>query len=629
MNGLKRNRNYLFLLSLLLILCLFSGLTGQSIIVTGPKVDETLCLGSSCLITWSSTGMTDPMVRIRLRDVATNSLVLQIVEGVPKGSGMYSWTIPSSLAPGRYLIRVRSTADGLTDGPVVGDGPAFTISACPPAAGTISVQRPAAGEVWEIGKSYPITWTTSNLTDPMVRIRLRTSPGDALVQQITEGVSKAAGIFNWTIPREIIPGTYSIRVRSTPDGLRDGPILSDSPMFTIKASGSGLVVLDSKIPSRVESLPLKKVEIAPTTLSPTIHVFKPQKPVLAMGEPAGLVILFSNGDEAVVKEVSSGKEFLVSGIRNGRFDGIFHVVPHSNGSVQLELTVKNRLMSTSAKCSLIVKKGPEIERFEPVAQIIKPGTAATFSVGFRNAERARLLDGSSGLAVWDNTVRGDFAGTIQTPVLSQPSHYTFTLEVSSPVGLVTASQEIRALLGEPAYSPAIQEFRVSPATVRSVNDTATFHYRYSRAASAVIVNMENGQKTILPVNRSEISGSRSIEIPFTSHFRLYIENEYGSAERFEKVEVTSHPGPVIKHFVAVKEAADRARIEFEVWGAISLELFRVRSVNDSSKVKIGQLSGREPLKSTFTDDPLYYPVMYELRVVFPRGQIDTRYKTLR
>jgi len=365
------------------------------------------------------------------------------------------------------------------------------------------------------------------------------------------------------------------------------------------------------------------------SLSPVIRSFRPEKTVAATGDRVGIQIDFVNGDEAVIIELNSGKEHQVTGIQQSRFSGIFIIQPQAQQSTALQLRVKNRLMESTANSQLTITPRPEIQRFEPVAQVIKPGTAATFNVGFSSAERARLVDQASGQAVWDNIIKGEFFGTIQTPVLSRPSHYTFTLEVSNQVGSVTASREIRALLGEPAYAPVIHEFRVSPATVSGVNDPATFHYRYSRATSAVLINMENGHRTVLPASNTEIRGSRSLAIPFTSHYKLYVENEYGSAENFEKVNVRSHPGSIIKHFVAVKEAKDRTRIEFEVWGAVSLELFRVRSVNDSNKVMIAQLSGKEPLKSTITDDPLYYPVIYELRVVFPRGQIDTRFQTLR
>ncbi len=212
-------------------------LFSQTITVTAPTTGNNWCIGNTYNITWNAVGVADPMVRIRLRDAATNSLILQIVEGVPKSPGVYAWTIPASVAPGNYLIRIRSTPDGLTDGPVIGDGNVFTISNCPPPAGSIVVSQPAAGVEWTRGQTYTIQWMQTDLADPMVRIRLRTNPGDALALQIAEGVPKTPGSFSWTIPGSVAPGTYRIRVRSTPDGLTDGPVVADSAVFTIKEGG--------------------------------------------------------------------------------------------------------------------------------------------------------------------------------------------------------------------------------------------------------------------------------------------------------------------------------------------------------------------------------------------------------
>ncbi len=229
-------------------------LSAQTITVTSPIGGTVFCKGQTVSIHWVQTGVTDPMVRLRLRTSPGDGLALLIVEGIPIAPGSFAWTIPNSVIPGTYRIRVRSTPDGLTDGPVSGDSALFTISACPPPpVGSITVTSPASGVVWQKGSTYSINWTHAGVTDPMVRIRLRNSPSDGLALQIVEGVPKTPGSYSWSIPDSVVSGTYRIRVRSTPDGLTDGPVVGDSAIFTIGA------------PIRFEMTPL----IAPVDLAVT------------------------------------------------------------------------------------------------------------------------------------------------------------------------------------------------------------------------------------------------------------------------------------------------------------------------------------------------------------------------
>lgn len=105
------------------VLAFFLGGIGlaQSITVTQPAANVTWNIGATCLIQWTSTGVTKPTVKIMLWQAST--FVMDIVVGTPN-NGSYSWTIPATVAPGVYKVRVRAIgADTL------GVGAAFNIAA--------------------------------------------------------------------------------------------------------------------------------------------------------------------------------------------------------------------------------------------------------------------------------------------------------------------------------------------------------------------------------------------------------------------------------------------------------------------------------------------------------------------
>ena len=106
----------------------------QQITVTQPAAGVTWNMGGTYVIQWTSTGTTKPTVKIMLWKDGT--FVTDIVESTPN-NGSYSWTIPTTLGPGNYKVRVRTIGDN-----IVGIGPAFNIASASSSTPPIKVTRP-------------------------------------------------------------------------------------------------------------------------------------------------------------------------------------------------------------------------------------------------------------------------------------------------------------------------------------------------------------------------------------------------------------------------------------------------------------------------------------------------------
>jgi len=112
---------------LAMLFCIAVGtmMWGQSIEVKVPVGGETWCIGESYTITWISSGVTGE-VGIKLRsdgEIAFN------IKSSTANNGSYSWTVPESVTPGTYRIRVRTVSENPL---VYDDSEIFQIRFCRP-----------------------------------------------------------------------------------------------------------------------------------------------------------------------------------------------------------------------------------------------------------------------------------------------------------------------------------------------------------------------------------------------------------------------------------------------------------------------------------------------------------------
>lgn len=140
--------------------------------VTYPNGGETLHRGHTYTITWSSANVTGD-VAIDIYSGATNLQRYNVAN-----TGSYSWTIPFSIPAGAsYRVSVSGMGGTVWDF----SNAYFTID-----TPSITVTSANGGEVWDLGSTHTVTWTSTNIL------------GNVLIQPWQNGT--ASPTTAWTVP---------------------------------------------------------------------------------------------------------------------------------------------------------------------------------------------------------------------------------------------------------------------------------------------------------------------------------------------------------------------------------------------------------------------------------------------
>jgi len=176
----------------------FGFISSQTITVTSPHTGDTWYKGQTYIITWTKTGTMGNFVKIKLRNSTSTAVVLDIISHIPN-NGSYSWKIPTSVAPGNYVIRVRTM-----DNAVYGDSTVFTIADPPVIETSITVTSPNGGETWYCGKTYPIEWVSKGCGD---RVEIHVISGTEIVRTLKKSHPNVEGFnrYSWTISEYEVP----------------------------------------------------------------------------------------------------------------------------------------------------------------------------------------------------------------------------------------------------------------------------------------------------------------------------------------------------------------------------------------------------------------------------------------
>ena len=206
-------------------ICVFSGaLAAQQITVTNPVSVNSWQAGKLYDIIWTKTGTMGDRVLIRLRNAAGIALDIALDT---ENDGLFCWTIPTSLPPGQYYVRIKT----LEMPAVTGDSVVFTITAPPPPS--LIMQAPQGGETWEIGSTKKIQWLASNVP---VNCRLVLLKNGQVQGTIRDPFAPGQGesFWNWKVgdypggPAAAVSG-YKIRIEAV-----DGQVSAESANpFTI------------------------------------------------------------------------------------------------------------------------------------------------------------------------------------------------------------------------------------------------------------------------------------------------------------------------------------------------------------------------------------------------------------
>jgi len=438
-----------------------AALWGASITVTSPGASDEWCTGGfkTYIIRWTKSGAMQATAAIRLRVAGSSEAdpaALAIVDGTAN-DGTFSWTIPASVAPGSYFIRVRTD-----DSAVIGDSPIFRIKACP---GTITVTAPAAGANWQRGSTQTITWTKSGAMQATAAIRLRRagSPeSEAAAVSIVDGTAND-GSYSWPIPDTVPEGQYFIRVRTD-----DSTVIGDSAVFNItKFLVADLVI----IPSLTAARDLEMKSVSYTFGHGGQIVARVKNSTTAIDQDVRFSLLFPEAVRDGLQQVTR-RLTLAAGAEGNVY---LYALPQNNiplRGMQVQATIDgpmsqitetnedNNMLETRIAILDLSCSVPQSDRHISKLYLQSKNFRVRFKIkvrhnlakDIRNIHVLWVLSGPSGqlkeynhlidsLApgeehVWSVDEKYDKAGTInpEHPVLSEETTYRATASISDPGG---------------------------------------------------------------------------------------------------------------------------------------------------------------------------------------------------
>ncbi len=188
------------------------------IAVTAPNGGENLLLGSTHVITWSSTG-TIASVKI---DYSTNGgTSYTTIIASTANTGTYAWTVPNAPSA-NCLVKVSDAANaGIFD-----TSNAFFAIVVPL---MIAVTAPNGGENLLLGSTHVITWSSTG-TIASVKIEYSTNNGASWTTIIASTAN--TGTYTWTVPNAP-SASCLVRISEAAGGT---PSDASNAVFTISAA---------------------------------------------------------------------------------------------------------------------------------------------------------------------------------------------------------------------------------------------------------------------------------------------------------------------------------------------------------------------------------------------------------
>jgi hypothetical protein len=200
--------------------------------VTVPA-NETWLLGQTKTITWTSSA---PAQNVKIEYAPNGSAYSQTLAGSEANDGSFDWLIPNDTAyvstpvadPGLGASKIRVS--------YVSD-PAVADESLPLTVTQFEVTAPAAGDLWRLGKSHTVAWTTT--ATGLTSVTIEYSPSGTFTDLLpVVGSAPSAGgsgSYAWNLPVDLAylstaPDAGRIRV----SGLNAfTALVGDSPGFTV------------------------------------------------------------------------------------------------------------------------------------------------------------------------------------------------------------------------------------------------------------------------------------------------------------------------------------------------------------------------------------------------------------
>ncbi len=185
------------------------------IIVKSPNGGESWQVGSTHKVTWSGATAADRFVdvTIALLSADKSTHIANIAVGTPN-DGSVDWTIPSSILPGKYIVRVACihNCNYLTNPTFDDSNATFNIVAAAP---SVTVISPNGGETWVAGRSYELKFNVKNppAGSKFVKLLLlETVSSGSLTELATIAPLDYSSDYTWLwpIPAGTMPSQYRI-----------------------------------------------------------------------------------------------------------------------------------------------------------------------------------------------------------------------------------------------------------------------------------------------------------------------------------------------------------------------------------------------------------------------------------
>ena len=226
----------------------YSSTTGQpcsataqpSITVTSPTAGTTYSTGTTMNINWTAPAGTQSNASVSLfffqnKMVNGSQINLTVTPAVAMSLGTYSWTIPTTVAPGdQFYVRARCDSGCANPSYTTYDSGPFTITA----SGTpsITVTSPNGG-TYKVGDKIHIQWVppVSNSTSDILYITIQNfggTTGDGSIPGISAMLG--ASSYDYTVPTTLLPGSmYKVAISGVVNGIAVSG--STANYFTITA----------------------------------------------------------------------------------------------------------------------------------------------------------------------------------------------------------------------------------------------------------------------------------------------------------------------------------------------------------------------------------------------------------
>ncbi len=181
--------------------------------VTSPNGGEVLQSGSTYSIKWNASNINNIDIYFSSDN---GSSWENIVTNFNASADSLSWTVPSNVSTDLGLIKITDSSDSTHYD--ISDN-VFTIH-------SFQLTAPIGSEIWQIGKTYDITWTAStNISTISLQYSIDNgTTWNSLVSNLTGSLGK----FSWTIPAGISSNQAKIKLLDDNSNLT-----SESGVFTI------------------------------------------------------------------------------------------------------------------------------------------------------------------------------------------------------------------------------------------------------------------------------------------------------------------------------------------------------------------------------------------------------------